>query len=195
MDRLQALRTLGLEENASPDQIKIAYRESAQILHPDKFANNPKLQERASEQFKNLQEAYDLLKKAPSAGRSAKSSWGGNGQTSSSQTGNAYNGYCANNPHLTKEAKLAGLAAARVQLVEQRDVLCDEQKRSIWTCVLGVLALLLFRRFTWVIAIAGTAAVYGFTSAITTTGNLRALDKHLEQISQLRRKIEQDDID
>ena len=61
MNRLEALRTLGLDEDATDEDIKTAYRETAQILHPDRFATNKKLQERATEQFKNLQEAYDYL--------------------------------------------------------------------------------------------------------------------------------------
>ena len=70
MNRLEALHILGLGEEATPEEIKIAYKETAQILHPDKFANNKKLQERATEQFKNLQEAYAYL----SSGKGAKSS-------------------------------------------------------------------------------------------------------------------------
>ena len=62
MDRAEALRALGLEPGASAADIKAAYREMAQILHPDRFAANSKLQDRATEQFKNLQEAYEALK-------------------------------------------------------------------------------------------------------------------------------------
>ena len=61
MDREEALRILGLDESATADEIKAAYKESAQILHPDRFASNKKLQDRATEQFKTLQEAYDVL--------------------------------------------------------------------------------------------------------------------------------------
>ena len=61
MNRTEALHILGLEDDATADDIKIAYRETVQILHPDKFAGNEKLQSRATEQFKRLQEAYDLL--------------------------------------------------------------------------------------------------------------------------------------
>ena len=61
MNRLEALRALGLDEDATDEDIKTAYRETAQILHPDRFATNKKLQDRATEQFKNLQEAYDFL--------------------------------------------------------------------------------------------------------------------------------------
>ena len=61
MNRNEALRLLGLSEDATSEEVKAAYRETAQILHPDRFASNKKLQERATEQFKNLQEAYEVL--------------------------------------------------------------------------------------------------------------------------------------
>ena len=61
MNRKEALRILGLDDDATGDDIKAAYKETAQILHPDRFAGNKKLQDRATEQFKNLQEAYEFL--------------------------------------------------------------------------------------------------------------------------------------
>ena len=73
MNRTEALHILGLEDDATADDIKIAYREQRrQILHPDKFAGNEKLQNRATEQFERLQEAYDLLTSGSGGGRSAR---------------------------------------------------------------------------------------------------------------------------
>jgi len=72
MNRNEALHILGLNDDATADDIKIAYRETVQILHPDKFAGNEKLQTRATEQFKRLQEAYELL--CSSTGRRGRGS-------------------------------------------------------------------------------------------------------------------------
>ncbi|MTH38913.1 DnaJ domain-containing protein, partial [Veillonella dispar] len=55
MNRTEALRILGLDDDATPEDVKTAYKETVQILHPDRFASNKKLQDRATEQFKNLQ--------------------------------------------------------------------------------------------------------------------------------------------
>jgi DnaJ-class molecular chaperone len=48
---------LGIERNASEEQIKKAYRTKAIKLHPDKNQNNPS----AEEEFKKLSEAYEIL--------------------------------------------------------------------------------------------------------------------------------------
>ncbi len=42
VNRTEALNILGLDDDASAADIKSAYRECVQILHPDRFANNKK---------------------------------------------------------------------------------------------------------------------------------------------------------
>ena len=131
MNRTEALHILGLEDDATADDIKIAYRETVQILHPDKFAGNEKLQNRATEQFKRLQEAYDLLTSGSGGGRSARA---GRSSRSGASSGPATSSGAARAwtevedgvevEYLTEaeiKARLAGIAAARAQLVAQRD--------------------------------------------------------------------------
>lgn len=72
MNRTEALRILGLDDDATPEDVKTAYKETVQILHPDRFASNKKLQDRATEQFKNLQEAYDYLTSGKGSRTSAR---------------------------------------------------------------------------------------------------------------------------
>ncbi len=117
MNRIEALNVLGLDSDATEKDIKVAYRECAQILHPDRFASNAKLQDRATEQFKRLQDAYEYLTDDKARRTSAS------GLRSSAPSG-------AKASYRAVEARLAGLAAAKAQLTAQRDALSDERRIS-----------------------------------------------------------------
>ena len=60
-----AYQILEVDENASEEEIKKAYRRLAQVYHPDKVSNlGPEHQEAAKEKFQKLNDAYDRIKKA-----------------------------------------------------------------------------------------------------------------------------------
>ena len=48
---------MGIEADATPEQIKKAYRRKALQLHPDKRGNTPESQE----EFTRMKQAYDVL--------------------------------------------------------------------------------------------------------------------------------------
>lgn len=58
-------RTLGIEPGASLKEIKEAYRDLASVWHPDRFINNPRLQEKAQEKLKEINAAYEYLRTYP----------------------------------------------------------------------------------------------------------------------------------
>ena len=67
-------KVLGLEEGASDDEIKKAYRQMAKINHPDLHPNDPDAVARMNE----INEAYDMLMKKPgSTGSTADYGQGG----------------------------------------------------------------------------------------------------------------------
>lgn len=58
----QAFNVLGVTPDASPSEIKDAYRNLAKLYHPDKIRDK-KLRQKAKKQFQEIVEAYDNIKK------------------------------------------------------------------------------------------------------------------------------------
>mgnify|MGYP000046065984 FL=1 len=205
MNRTEALHILGLEDDATADDIKIAYRETVQILHPDKFAGNEKLQNRATEQFKRLQEAYDLLTSGSGGGRSARA---GRSSRSGASSGPATSAGAARAwtevedgvevEYLTEaeiKARLAGIAAARAQLVAQRDTVSDERRNGLAMAAIGAVATLLtirrpFGILGMIAAVAGTATVWGIIQFLGAQRNLNTLNEHLSKLTEERKEYE-----
>jgi hypothetical protein len=75
MTQDECLQVLGLEKGYSDEQLKIAYRNSALVWHPDRFQNqNEILKKRAEKEMQRVNEAFQALKshsytysKAPSS--------------------------------------------------------------------------------------------------------------------------------
>ncbi|MND04441.1 Chaperone protein DnaJ [compost metagenome] len=58
-------KVLGLESNATDDEIKKAYRQMAIKFHPDKVAQmGEEFQKGAKEKFQKIQDAYEAIKKS-----------------------------------------------------------------------------------------------------------------------------------
>ena len=71
---------LGVNKNASMDEIKAAYKELVKKYHPDKYQNNP-LSSLAEEKMQEINEAYDTLCKTHGNGGGYSGSQGGGGTT------------------------------------------------------------------------------------------------------------------
>jgi hypothetical protein len=52
---------LGVSPGASSQELKTAHRDMAKVWHPDRFAHDPRLQQKAQEKLKEINEAYDRL--------------------------------------------------------------------------------------------------------------------------------------
>lgn len=90
---------LGVEPNASDDEIKQAYRKLARKYHPDNYQDNP-LADLAEEKMKEINEAYEQINKMRSG--TYQQQGGGSGayggyQTSGSYQQNPYSGAYAYN--------------------------------------------------------------------------------------------------
>jgi len=178
MNRSEALRTLGLDANATQQDIEVAYKECVQILHPDKFAGKKKLQERATEQFKNLQEAYEVL----TSGKASRSS----------SSGSSASGEWTYASGL--EAQLSGIIAAREQLVAQRDAELDSRSYGLKMLIAGALLAFLTARVRLLPAsgLGGALAVWGLLQTISSHNNLSALNDQINDLKKRQRSIEEE---
>jgi hypothetical protein len=61
-DRDREYRVLGLESNASLDEIEEAYQDLKSVWHPDRFSDSPKLRAKAEEKQKAVERAYQILR-------------------------------------------------------------------------------------------------------------------------------------
>lgn len=71
----RSYRILGLPPGSSQEDIKRAYRDLAQVWHPDRFAHNPRLQKKAQENLKRINEAFETLRSHSPSGETADPSW------------------------------------------------------------------------------------------------------------------------
>lgn len=88
---------LGVTENATEKEIKIAYRELAKKYHPDNYEDSP-LKDLATEKMKEVNEAYDEIQKMRKEGRSyssysSQNAYSGGGNSYSSNTSNTSGSY------------------------------------------------------------------------------------------------------
>lgn len=86
---------------------------------------------------------------------------------------------------------MAGVAAARTQLVKQRDVALDERRNGIaMTAIGGIVALIAGRRpfglFGIVAAIASAAAVWGIVQVVSSQRTIATLNEHYRRAQQGR---------
>ena len=63
MDIDRLLESFGLNRNFSRSDLEQAYKDLVQVWHPDKYADNPRLQHKSEEKLKEISNAYALLQK------------------------------------------------------------------------------------------------------------------------------------
>jgi DnaJ-class molecular chaperone len=88
MDLKRYFEILELSPDASIDELNQAYRDLVNIWHPDRFAHNPRLKEKAEEKLKALNQAYETLKPVLSPeSKQGKNTKKGSDRTEQERTG------------------------------------------------------------------------------------------------------------
>ena len=93
--------------------------------------------------------------------------------------------------YTAREAKIAGLEAARTQLIAQHDALCDERRNSIIMIAAGVIIALFLRRIVWAAGLAGTLVIWGIVTLTGACKNIATLNEHLGEIEMQKRQLEE----
>ena len=83
-------RVLGVDRNASDEEIKKAYRKLSRRYHPDANVNNPN-KDQAEAKFKEVQQAYDQIMKEREMGGAGSYGYGG-GSSYGYGSGGGYGG-------------------------------------------------------------------------------------------------------
>ena len=60
-DLSKAYDVLGVKPGISMRELKAAHRDLAKVWHPDRFLHDPRLQEKAQEKLKEINEAYEII--------------------------------------------------------------------------------------------------------------------------------------
>lgn len=66
-----ALASLELDERATPDDVRRAYRDLVKVWHPDRFAEDARLREKADRKLAAINAAYEALRSSLETGGSA----------------------------------------------------------------------------------------------------------------------------
>ena len=69
-------KVLGVSRGATDDEIKSAYRELAKKYHPDNYTDSA-LSDLAEEKMKEINEAYDIIRKERASGGGSRTNYGG----------------------------------------------------------------------------------------------------------------------
>jgi cytoskeletal protein RodZ len=74
---------LGVRPGVSVQELKAAYRDLAKVWHPDRFAHDPRLQQKAQEKLKEINDAYEQLISEKTPGRRVPPTTGKQGRPAS----------------------------------------------------------------------------------------------------------------
>lgn len=178
MTRDEALQVLGLKQGASPSEVRLAYRELAQMLHPDKFGDNKKLRARAEQQMRIMNEARDVLLKGVSA--SSRRS-GGARTTASTPAQIAFEA----------EARAHAAETARLAVVAQARTLRERRNGMTGMIVVAALALVVTWRMSGLVgsivsSVALMVTVWGIFDVVTLSNQAKVLAHRARELQRQR---------
>ncbi len=182
MTRDEALAALGLSEGASRAEITAAHRELAQMLHPDRYGSNKRLQARAEQQMKRINEAREVLLGGAGrqGGRRAARARTPSGGTST-----------AEDIRFEAEARARAAETARLSVAAQARTMRERRRSMGGMVAVAALAMLLCSRMrgtvgTLVFSVASMLVVWGIVDVVSLSGQIATLQRRAAELLSQR---------
>ncbi len=169
MTRAEALSALGLEEGATDEDVRLAHRDLAQMLHPDKYEGNKRLRSRAEQQMRAINEARAVL------------------------LGSRRNASAAPSSPESPAARAAAARAARSTVMRQLVQTRERLVKARYLLAAGIIALVAGMRLhgivgTVVLSFGLTATLWGAQDLVRLGGERGVLRRRLKEIDQQIKK-------
>lgn len=190
MTRDEAWQVLGLAEGASREEVSLAYRELAQMLHPDKFGENTRLRARAEQQMRRINEARDVLLKG--GGRASHS---GARPRGGARSGSGHGGAASANSleqiRLEAEARVRAAETARLTVVAQARTMRERRRSMGMLAGVAAIVMLLCSRMRGTIgvlafSVASMLVVWGIVDVVSLSGQISVLQKRSAELLRQR---------
>ncbi len=195
MTREEALTVLGLDAGVTADEVRLAYRELAQMLHPDKFGANKKLRARAETQMARINEARDVLLKSAHT----TSSRAGSGSTraraprgrASSKAAGSRAPRTPSQIAFEAEARARAAEAARLMVSSQARTLRERRGGMVTMSVIAALVMLFTARMggligTLAFSVSSMLTVWGIVDIFTLSNQAKVLQERACELMRQR---------
>lgn len=187
MTRDEALSVLGLDSNASDEDIRTAYRELAQMLHPDKYGSNGRLRKRAERQMTTLNEARDTLLKKSGRSSGGAGRTGAGAASHASSPGTSASAGASASVRRAAAARARAAETARLAVVAQIRSLTEGRTRALMFLLVGVIGMLILTRIRGTIRtigfpLASGLAIWGFIDTVNIVSELGGLRRRAREL-------------
>lgn len=173
----EAAAILGLDVSAPAEDITCAWRELAQMLHPDRYGANAKLRARAERQMAQVNEARDVLL--------------GKARARGTRTSPRAEAECPEAIAHEADLRARVAEAARISVVTQARTMRERRAGYIRMVAVGAIAMLVCSRLRGTVgalgfSISSMLVAWGAVDIVTLGNQIRVLDARSAELIGVR---------